>query len=177
MKWKKQIIYMTGTILLLLGNIRLPVQAEEAPEEPEDLYARSAVLMDADSGRVLFGKEEKTVRPMASTTKIMTCILVLESDMEEICTASDHAALQPQVRLGVKEGEQYFTEDLLYSLMLESHNDSAVVLAENQAGTVEAFADQMNKKAKEIGCKNTHFVTPNGLDGKDEEDIHWDNSR
>lgn len=163
-----------ATAVLLLEVFFAPAQAKasKTPEELSQLYARSAVLMDADSGRVLFGKEEKTVRPMASTTKIMTCILVLESDMEEICTASDHATSQPQVRLGVKEGEQYFTEDLLYSLMLESHNDSAVVLAENQAGTVEAFADQMNKKAKEIGCKNTHFVTPNGLDGKDEEDIH-----
>ena len=105
MKWKKQIIYMTGIILLLLGNIRLPVQAEEAPEEPEDLYARSAVLLDADSGRVLFGKEEHVIRPMASTTKIMTCILALE-EMEEgqTATVSQNAARQPKVRLGVQEG-------------------------------------------------------------------------
>lgn len=173
MKWKKQIIYMTGTILLLLGNIRLPVEAEEAPEEPEDLYARSAVLMDADSGRVLFGKEEHVIRPMASTTKIMTCILALE-EMEEgqTATVSQNAARQPKVRLGVQEGEEYYLEDLLYALMLESYNDSAVVIAEEISGSVENFADQMNEKAAVLGCTDTHFVTPNGLDGEDEEGIH-----
>ncbi len=173
MKWKKQIIYMTGTILLLLGNIRLPVQAEEAPEEPEDLYARSAVLMDADSGRVLFGKEEHVIRPMASTTKIMTCILALE-EMEEgqTATVSRNAARQPKMRLGVQEGEEYYLEDLLYALMLESYNDSAVVIAEEISGSVENFADQMNEKAAALGCTDTHFVTPNGLDGEDEEGIH-----
>ena len=173
MKWKKQIIYMTGTILLLLGNIRLPVQAEEAPEEPEDLYARSAVLLDADSGRVLFGKEENVIRPMASTTKIMTCILALE-EMEEgqTATASQNAARQPKVRLGVQEGEEYYLKDLLYALMLESYNDSAVVIAEEISGSVENFADQMNEKAAALGCTDTHFVTPNGLDGEDEEGIH-----
>lgn len=173
MKWKKQIIYMTGTILLLLGNIRLPVQAEEAPEEPEDLYARSAVLMDADSGRVLFGKEEHVIRPMASTTKIMTCILALE-EMEkgQTATVSQNAARQPKVRLGVQEGEEYYLEDLLYALMLESYNDSAVVIAEEISGSVENFADQMNEKAAVLGCTDTHFVTPNGLDGEDEEGIH-----
>ena len=173
MKWKKQIIYMTGIILLLLGNIRLPVQAEEAPEEPEDLYARSAVLLDADSGRVLFGKEEHVIRPMASTTKIMTCILALE-EMEEgqTATVSQNAARQPKVRLGVQEGEEYYLEDLLYALMLESYNDSAVVIAEEISGSVENFADQMNEKATALGCTDTHFVTPNGLDGEDEEGIH-----
>ena len=173
MKWKKQIIYMTGIILLLLGNIRLPVQAEEAPEEPEDLYARSAVLMDADSGRVLFGKEEHVIRPMASTTKIMTCILALE-EMEkgQTATVSQNAARQPKVRLGVQEGEEYYLEDLLYALMLESYNDSAVVIAEEISGSVEDFADQMNEKAAALGCTDTHFVTPNGLDGEDEEGIH-----
>lgn len=173
MKWKKQIIYMTGIILLLLGNIRLPVQAEEAPEEPEDLYARSAVLLDADSGRVLFGKEENVIRPMASTTKIMTCILALE-EMEEgqTATASQNAARQPKVRLGVQEGEEYYLKDLLYALMLESYNDSAVVIAEEISGSVENFADQMNEKAAALGCTDTHFVTPNGLDGEDEEGIH-----
>ena len=173
MKWKKQIIYMTGIILLLLGNIRLPVQAEEAPEEPEDLYAQSAVLMDADSGRVLFGKEEHVIRPMASTTKIMTCILALE-EMEEgqTATVSQNAARQPKVRLGVQEGEEYYLEDLLYALMLESYNDSAVVIAEEISGSVENFADQMNEKAAALGCTDTHFVTPNGLDGEDEEGIH-----
>lgn len=143
------------------------------PQELGNLYARSAVLMDADNGRVLFGKEEETVMPMASTTKIMTCILVLEhTDAEEEATVSEYAQSQPKVHLGAIKGEKYRVGDLLYSMMLESHNDSAVILAEHVAGNVEAFADMMNQKAKEIGCMNTHFVTPNGLDGADEDGIH-----
>lgn len=152
---------------------RVPVQAQETEKEPANLYAQSAVLMDADSGRILFGKEEDTKRPMASTTKIMTCILALEH-MEEGQTAqvSNYAASQPEVRLGVRAGETYAVRDLLYSLMLESHNDSAVIIAEGIAGSVEQFALLMNEKAEELGCADTHFVTPNGLDGEDEGGIH-----
>lgn len=146
---------------------------EETPEELAQLYARSAVLMDADSGRVLFEKDGKTARPIASTTKIMTCILALEEGKPDlVCSVSEKAASQPEVRLGVREGETYLLEDLLYSLMLESHNDSAVVIAENTAGSVEAFAGLMNKKAEEIGCQDTYFITPNGLDASDEGGTH-----
>lgn len=146
---------------------------EETPEELAQLYARSAVLMDADSGRVLFEKDGKTARPIASTTKIMTCILALEEGKPDlVCSVSEKAASQPEVRLGVREGETYLLEDLLYSLMLESHNDSAVVIAENTAGSVEAFAGLMNKKSEEIGCQDTYFITPNGLDASDEGGIH-----
>ena len=146
---------------------------EETPEELAQLYARSAVLMDADSGRVLFEKDGKTARPIASTTKIMTCILALEEGKPDlVCSVSEKAASQPEVRLGVREGETYLLEDLLYSLMLESHNDSAVVIAENTAGSVEAFAGLMNKKSEEIGCQDTYFITPNGLDASDEGGTH-----
>lgn len=144
-----------------------------AEEEPEQLYARSAVLMDADSGRVLFEKNGLERRAMASTTKIMTCILALErGNMEDIVTASSYAARQPKVHLGVQEGEQFRLEDLLYSLMLESHNDSAVMIAEHIAGSVEGFAKLMNEKAEELGCKDTYFITPNGLDAVDEGGKH-----
>lgn len=144
-------------------------------DEPAELYARSAVLMDADSGRVLFGKDTDVVRPMASTTKIMTCILALESLREhpdQTIEVSDQAASQPKVHLGMQKGEVFYIKDLLYSLMLESHNDSAVAVAEGIAGSVEEFAKEMNAKAAEIGCKNTHFITPNGLDAEDEGGVH-----
>lgn len=142
-------------------------------DEPQNLYARSAVLMDADSGRVLFGNEEDILRPMASTTKIMTCIIALEHMTEnETVTASAYAARQPKVHLGVREGQQFYLKDILYSLMLESHNDSAVMVAEEIAGSVEAFAKMMNEKAEELGLTQTHFVTPNGLDGEDEGGVH-----
>ena len=129
------------------------------------LHALSAVLMDADSGRILYGKDEDTFRPMASTTKIMTCILALENgSLSDICTVSDTAAAQPKVHLGARKGTQFRMKDLLYSLMLESHNDSAVMIAEQVGGSVEGFAAMMNQKARDIGCTDTYFVTPNGLD-------------
>lgn len=142
-------------------------------QEPEGLYAQSAVLMDGDSGRVLFEKNGQEERAMASTTKIMTCILALESGkIDEIVETSANAASQPEVRLGVREGQQFYIRDLLYSLMLESHNDSAVMIAEAIGGTVEGFADLMNEKAKELKCTHTYFITPNGLDEKDSTGFH-----
>lgn len=142
------------------------VFAEEEVNESE-LYAKAAVLMDAQSGRVLYSKNGEEVLPMASTTKIMTCILALEyGNMEDIVTVSSYAASQPKVHLGMITGREYYLKDLLYSLMLESHNDSAVAIAEQIGGSVEAFADMMNQKAAEIGCKQTYFITPNGLDAK-----------
>lgn len=142
------------------------VRAEEAKTTDElQLYAQAAVLMDAESGRVLYGKNAKEVLPMASTTKIMTCILALEyGNPEEIVEASSYAAGMPKVKLYVKPGEKYRLKDLLYSLMLESHNDSAVVIAEAVGGSVEGFAAMMNQKARDIGCYDTYFITPNGLD-------------
>lgn len=136
-------------------------------EEQLQLYAQSAVLMDADSGRILYGKNPTEILPMASTTKIMTCILALEyGNTEELVEVSSYAASMPKVKLQVKAGEKYRLGDLLYSLMLESHNDSAVVIAEAVGGSVENFAAMMNQKARDIGCYDTYFITPNGLDAK-----------
>lgn len=145
---------------------------------PGNLYALSAVLMDGDSGRVLYEKEGYTARPNASTTKVMTCILALEKGSgDDYVMVSENAASQPEVKLNLKEGEQYYLEDLLYSLMLKSHNDTAVAIAEHIGGSVEGFAKMMNAKAKEIGCTNTHFVTPNGLDSADAGGIHQTTAR
>ena len=145
---------------------------------PGNLYALSAVLMDGDTGRVLYEKEGYTARPNASTTKVMTCILALENGAgDDYVEVSKNAASQPEVKLNLKEGEQYYLEDLLYSLMLKSHNDTAVAIAEHIGGSVEGFARMMNEKAKEIGCTNTHFVTPNGLDSADAGGIHQTTAR
>jgi len=144
-----------------------------AAEAPEQLYARSAVLMDADSGRILFEKNGTEQLPMASTTKIMTLLITLENaDPESTVTVSSYAASMPEVKLHIREGEQYRLKDLCYSLMLESHNDSAVAIAEHVGGSVEAFAAMMNQKARDLGCYHTHFVTPNGLDASDEGGTH-----
>lgn len=143
--------------------------AEEKENEPQ-LAAQSAVLLDGVSGRILYEKNGDEVRPMASTTKIMTCIIALENAQpDDVVTVSSKAASMPEVRLKIKAGEDYRMEDLLYSLMLESHNDSAVAVAEHLAGSVERFADRMNQKAAMLGCTRTNFVTPNGLDALDKQ--------
>ena len=144
-----------------------------AEEEPVNLHAQSAVLMDAESGRVLFEKNGYDIKAMASTTKIMTCIVALENCSEEtIVTFSNNADAQPKVHLAALSGERFYLKDLLYSLMLESHNDTAVAIAEAVAGSEENFAVLMNQKAQELGCEDTYFITPNGLDASDEGGKH-----
>lgn len=165
---KKWIVFILALVCVM------PVCAEDKPEQ---LYAQSAVLMDADTGRVLFEKNGRQIRPMASTTKIMTCIIALEyGDENAVVTFSNNATKQPKVHLGAQEGEQFFLRDLLYSLMLESHNDSAVAIAETVSGSMESFADLMNQKAIEIGCDDTYYITPNGLDASDEMGEHSTNA-
>ena len=138
--------------------------------EDLNLYAKSAVLTDADTGRILYGKDAGTPMANASTTKIMTCLLAIESGkIQDTVTFSEHACSMPKVRLGCPTGTQFVLEDLLYSLMLESHNDTAVAIAEAVGGSVEDFADMMNRKAAELGCDDTYFLTPNGLDAEDKE--------
>ena len=183
-KWEKYIVAVLAIVLLMSGS-SVPVLAKE-PAETE-VYAKAAVLMDAESGRVLYEKNGQEILAMASTTKILTCILTLEmADLEEWVDISAYASTMPKVKLGVTKGERYRLGDLLYSLMLESHNDVAVAIAEHigkkfldkelaeKSGaeyTVEeskkavaAFADLMNEKAHELGCENSWFITPNGLD-------------
>lgn len=129
------------------------------------LYAMSACLMDADSKRVIYSKNAYNEMPMASTTKIMTLLIALEyGNLKDIVTISSNAARQPDVQLNINTGEQYYLEDLLYSLMLESHNDTAVAIAEHIGGSVDEFCNMMTSKAKAIGAMHTSFKTPNGLD-------------
>ena len=160
----------TGTLTVVVQNCY--ATETEAPAETE-LYAKAAVLMDADSGRVLYSKNGTEALANASTTKILTCILALESGKtEEIVTATNRAAAAPKVHLGMSAGQRFYMKDLLHALMLESYNDCAIAIAEHVAGSVEDFASLMNEKAKEIGCKDTYFITPNGLDGTDENGFH-----
>lgn len=183
---------MWGFFCVIFFAVQLSVSAEEThPEADISLYATAAVLMDGDTGRVLYGKNADTPMAMASTTKILTCILVLENvSLDETLEVSAYAASMPKVKLYLKKGEQYTVRDLLYSLMLESHNDSAVALAEHvgkrlleqplsdkpageytmeESGkAVAAFAGLMNEKAVELGCRDSWFITPNGLDATQE---------
>lgn len=131
------------------------------------LNAISAVVMEASTGRILYEKNAYEERPMASTTKIMTLIVALEADCgEEIATVSELAASQPEVHMDLKPGEQYRLKDLYYAMMLESWNDTAVVIAEHIGGSVEMYCERMTQKAKELGAAHTQFKTPNGLDAE-----------
>ena len=152
-------------LLSIFGKTECYAGELKKTEEPGNLYAQSAVLMDGSSGRILYEKNGEEFMANASTTKILTCILALENaELTDVVQVSSYAASMPDVQLHIREGEQYYLGDLLYSLMLESHNDVAVAIAEHISGSQEEFSKLMNRKAKEIGCKNTLFLTPNGLD-------------
>ena len=130
-----------------------------------NLSSDCALLINANTGKVVYAKNENVRHANASTTKIMTCILSLENcKLNEKVTFSPYAASIEPSKLYANAGEVFYLKDLLYSLMLPSHNDTAVAIAEHVSGSTAKFVDLMNKKAAAIGCTNTHFATPNGLD-------------
>ena len=140
--------------------------------EPK-VAAQGSALIDGKTGRLLWGRNAEEPMAMASTTKIMTAILVLEHCApDEIVTVSKNAAHQPEVHMDLKEGEQWKMEDLLSAMMLRSYNDAAVALAEHVSGSVERFCLEMTKKAKEIGAEDTIFGSPNGLDSHLADEQH-----
>ena len=160
-------------LCIQISNIEL-FYATEVPS----MYSGAYALTDGSTDRFLYGKNENNPMANASTTKILTCIVALEkSNMSEVVTISAYAKKQPKVRLGMEEGEQYPIMDILYGLMLESYNDCAVAIAEHIAGSVEEFSILLNEKAKEIGCEDTYFITPNGLDAENEENFHHTTAR
>ncbi|MGL4362673.1 MAG: D-alanyl-D-alanine carboxypeptidase family protein [Cellulosilyticaceae bacterium] len=146
-----------------------------ATTKMDTIYSRGAVVIEKESKRILYERKSDEQMPMASTTKIMTCIVVLEnSELDEIVTVSKKASRAPKVKIGLLEGEKQSLGDLLYSLMMESHNDSAVAIAEHVGGSVEEFCRMMTDKAHEIGATNTSFETPNGLDGENHYSTPYD---
>ncbi|MGN0347167.1 MAG: D-alanyl-D-alanine carboxypeptidase family protein [Lachnospiraceae bacterium] len=159
---------------LRIDFIQIRRQIQQGDIQPDlNLYGRGIALLDASSGRLLYGENENTPMAMASTTKIMTCILALENCSEdEIVTVSSYAAVQPAVKAGIGTGQSYRLGDLLRAMMLESYNDVAVAIAEHVGGDVANFTAMMNEKALDIGMENTYFITPNGLDAVDGEKIH-----
>lgn len=170
-KCKQKVALLLSFLLLLSIVPKEHIYAEPIGES--ELYSKSCVLMDGDSGRILYGKNADQPLANASTTKILTCIVALEyGDMDGTVTISENACGQPKVHLGMHKGQQFRIKDLLYGLMLESFNDCAVAIAEYISGSVEDFAALMNTKAEEIGCKDSYFITPNGLDAKNDNGFH-----
>ncbi len=132
---------------------------------PSSINSRSCVVFDRNSHMILYGKNENSQVKMASTTKIMTAIIVIEnSNLKDTVEVSKKAASTGGSRLGLKAGDKITVHDLLYGLMLVSGNDAAVCLAEHVGGNIEGFANLMNKKASELSLSNTHYESPHGLD-------------
>ena len=146
------------------------IETNSSSSELPTINSRAYVVIDRKSNTVLVGKNENQKKKMASTTKIMTALIVIENcDLSETVEISKKSASTRGSRLGLKTGDKITVYDLLYGLMMRSGNDSAVALAEHTAGSISSFADLMNQKAVELGLSNTHFVTPHGLD----EDEHY----
>lgn len=135
----------------------------------DDLTARAAVLMDAATGKIIYQKEPDLRLPPASTTKVVTAILTLESgrNLHDSLLVSKEATRVPATKLYLRPGQSVTIEQLLYGLMLASANDASMVLAEGIGGSVERFAELMTKKAHQIGAMNTHFTNPHGLTAPD----------
>ncbi len=141
--------------------------AEKTNELEKNLSSEAVLLMEASTGKVVYEKKGYEKKYPASTTKIMTAILAIEHcNLNETATASEFAinsVPSGYSTANIQIGETLSVKDLLYALMLQSANESAVILAEHVSGSQEAFANLMNEKAKELGCKNTHFINPNGI--------------
>ena len=126
--------------------------------------AKASILIEAQTGRVLYEQNAHEVLPMASTTKVMTALLALEKgNLSDPVTASENAFGVPGTSIYLSLGETLSLEEMLYGLMLASGNDAAVAIAEHIGGTVEEFCRMMTERAGEIGCENTLFSTPHGL--------------
>ncbi|WP_456278468.1 serine hydrolase [Bacillus sp. AK128] len=162
MRLRTSLVYI---LLLSFLISMMPSKVEAAP----GVSAHSAIVIEQESGRVIFGKQEHEVRRIASITKIMTAILAIESEkLEEKVTVSKNAEGTEGSSLYLVAGEKIKLEDLVYGLMLRSGNDSAVAIAEHVGGSLEGFVYMMNQKAEEIGMKNTVFSNPHGLDDHEE---------
>jgi D-alanyl-D-alanine carboxypeptidase (penicillin-binding protein 5/6) len=133
-----------------------------------EITSGSAILIDANTGQVLFGKNENTIMYPASTTKVLTALIMLENHaIDEVVTIDDKSPFTRGSRIYITEDEVFTMEQLLNALLVESANDVAVALAIHHSGSVEEFAKVMNARAKELGATNSNFVNPNGLPDKD----------
>ena len=157
-------------LLLLLGCVPFPSFATNVTPEPPQADCKSAVLMEASTGLILYEKNADEALPPASVTKVMTLILVMEAmekgkiQLTDMVTASAHACSMGGSQIYLKEGEQMSVSDLLKSVVIASANDAAVALAEHIAGSEESFVHMMNEKGKELGLTSSNFENTNGLD-------------
>ena len=166
-------MYIAVLIVTLLLFSMLTIYAASSTGQartPGSISAKAAVLYEPVTGEILYGKNEDKALPMASTTKIMTAIVVAEKcKTDEILTIGPESVGVEGSSAYLREGDEYTVEELLYALLLQSANDAATALAFYTAGGIEEFADMMNQKAGDLGLDNTHFTNPHGLD----DDEHY----
>ena len=144
----------------------------------EDIQSRAAVVMDAATGRVLYAKNPELRLLPASTTKLMTALVVIEKKkLTDVVTVSQRAASAPPTKAGLRAGDKVTIETLLYAALMKSANDAAVALAESVTGSEEEFVSLMNRKALAIGANDTHFINANGLPGKGQYITAYDLSK
>lgn len=174
---KVRILSIVLICVMLLTAVAIPATAGDATEDAVaqspvslDLACKSAILMDAATGTVLYEQNADEALPPASVTKIMTLLLVMEAidagaiKLTDMISTSANAASMGGSQIFLEEGEQMSVEDMVKSVVISSANDAAVALAEFVAGSEEAFVERMNKRAEELGMVNTHFENTNGLD-------------
>lgn len=163
---------MKKTLIILLVSICINLSICYATPS---ISAKSAIAIEASTGRILYEKNPNEKVPMASTTKIMTAIVALEQNlMDDTVIVSNNAAWTGGSSVNLKTGDEIELNELMYGLMLNSGNDAAVAIAEHTSGTVLEFAKLMNEKAKELGAFNTNFVTPHGLDSPEHYSTAYD---
>lgn len=154
----------------LVSDISLFIETSSDIISEPTLNSRTAIIFDRSSSSILFGKNENEKRKMASTTKILTALIVIENaNLDDIVTISSKSAGTGGSRLGLHTNDKISVRDLLYGLMLCSGNDAAVALAEHVSGNLTEFSNLMNNKCEILGLTSSHFVTPHGLDN----DVHY----
>lgn len=140
------------------------IGANAANNNPPNINAEAAILIDANTGDVLYSKKGEDKHFPASTTKVLTALITLEhTNLNDVVTIGPNPPFAKGSSIGLKEGEKFTVETLLTGLLLESGNDCAEALAEHVGGSIDNFAKMMNEKAKELGCTNSNFVNPSGL--------------
>lgn len=161
---KKTISIIVSAILAFSHIATVPAHAVTPALDPTTINSEGAVLIDADTGQILFSKNPDLQLQPASTTKILTALIIAEDlKLDEVVTIDKDSPFTTGARIYIIEGETFTVEQLLYALLLESANDVAVALAKHHSGTVEQFAKKMNEKAKSLGATHTNFTNPNGL--------------
>ena len=164
---KSGLCILLCTVLCVLGCTTAGAAPNSEMTVPTSVGAGAAILIEAESGRVLYEQHAHTRMPMASTTKIMTALVVLEHcELTETVCVDARATGVEGSSVYLYEGEKLTVEQLLYALMLSSANDAAAALAYHTAGSIEGFATLMNQKAQKLGLANTQFANPHGLDAK-----------